>query len=393
MKKDTRPAGVPGAAPVEGARGRLTVYYPNWRTAEDGGVPVGSLPWDRLDGISHAFFKIVPRDGGYAAVSTAPEADLAENGPDAHFAQYAAHAVKHPGTEILLSVGGWTACGRFSEMALTKAGRASFIQSCTDLLRAHPFLSGLDIDWEYPGCARPGGEGDEGNPVRGDDRTNYTLLLSELREALDGTFGPGGRRLTVCACASVRVLAEQDYASLHPYVDRINLMTYDMAGPWDSRTGHHTALYGGTSADTAVRHLRACGVPARKIAIGSPLYGYGWRLSGPCGDPVGRPAESLPGTVPWHRLRLIEADACPAGVPGWHAGFDEGAQAAYLWNDDPSGREYLMYYSYENARSLDAKLRYIRETGLGGLIVWEAHGDGTREGWPMLSRMSEGLRL
>ena len=391
MAEGMHPAGASGPSRKEDTGGALTVYFANWYTAEDSRVPVGSLPWDRLDGISHAFFKIVPKPGGYAVASTDPEADLDEGNPEAHFAQYAKCAGKHPGTEVLLSIGGWTACGRFSEMALTKEGRTSFIRSCMDILLAYPFLSGLDIDWEFPGCARGGGDGDEGNPVRGDDRTNYTRLLAELRGALDGTFGAGNRRLTVCACASVRILSEQDYASLHPYVDRINLMTYDLAGPWDSRTGHHAALYGGMSADTAVGYLRSCGVPERRIAIGCPLYGYGWRLPEPCENPVGRPAQSLPGSVPWHRLRQIEAAAVPMGIPGWHAGFDEQAKAAFLWNDDPSSPDYLVYYSYESVRSLEERIRYIRDMGLGGLIVWEAHGDGVRDGWPMLSRLSAGL--
>ena len=52
-------------------------------------------------------------------------------------------------------------------------------------------------------------------------------------------------------------------------------MTYDLA---ESRiTGHHAPLYGDPSADSAVRYLEKCGVPERKIAIGSPLYSHGWR--------------------------------------------------------------------------------------------------------------------
>ena len=371
----------------------LTVYYPNWNVYSDSQNQVKYLPWDRLGCINHAFWKVVPTGGGFAIASTDPWADTDEYNPKAHFPQYAEYAKKYPDTKILLSIGGWTACGYFSEMALTVESRASFIQSCLDTLDAYPFFSGLDIDWEYPGVARGGGDGDEGNPVKGDDKTNYTLLLKELREALDSHFGKGEKLLTVCAGASLSTLKYQDYAALFPYVDRINLMTYDLAGSWNASTGHHTALYGSGSADTAVKYLQKEGVPASKIAIGTPLYSHGWKMNKLSGSVVGTPAKTFSGEEKtWRILQMLEQAAVPEGTPGWHAGYDENAQAAYLWNDDPASGDYLTFYTYESARSLDAKLTYINVHSLGGLIVWEVHGDSQKLGWPMITQMWEGLQ-
>ncbi len=369
----------------------MTVYFPNWNIRSDSRAQVRCLPWDRLEGVNHAFWKVAPRDGGFALVPIDPWADTDPANLLAHFPQYAECAKRYPNKKILLSIGGWAACGCFSAMALTSASRASFIRSCLETLDAYPLLSGLDIDWEYPGVARPP-QGDEGNPVVGDDKTNYTLFLKELREALDGHFGPGRRMLTVCAGAGLSTLAHQDYAALHPYVDRINLMTYDMAGPWNAQTGHHTALYGRTSADTAVRCLLSQGVPAEKIAIGSPLYSHGWKLKEPAPNPVGAPAKALQAhDLRWCELRLLERAAVPEGVPGWHAGYDAKAEAAWLWNDDPASDDDLTFYTYESADSLNAKLNYIREHRLGGLIVWEVHGDSMEADWPMITQMHQGL--
>lgn len=372
----------------------VTVYFPNWNIYSDQANQVQNLPWDRLDCVNHAFWKVVPQDGGFAIASTDPWADTDPDNPDAHFLQYAACAEKYPGTKILISIGGWTDCGYFSEMALTEESRGSFIRSCVDTLDRYPFLSGLDIDWEYPGVARsPEGESDEGNPVLGDDRTNYTLLLKELRKALDEHFGPGARILTVCAGASPSTMSMQDYASLHPYVDRINLMTYDLAGPWDDITGHHTALYGGNSADEAVRYLLDQGVPAEKIAIGSPLYSHGWIMNGPEQQAVGAAGKGTDGEdLTWRELLLLEQAAVPEGTPGWHAGYNEELEAAWLWNDDPSSDAYLTFLTYESSRSLAAKLNYINEQRLGGLIVWQVHGDDASAGWPMITRMHQGLQ-
>ncbi len=385
--------GCPTSAAAEArTEPRVTVYFPNWSVYSDSRNQVKDLPWGRLDCVNHAFWKIVPQDGGFAIASTDPWADTDPNNLLAHFPQYAEYAEKYPETTILLSIGGWTACGYFSEMALTQESRASFIQSCLDTLERYPFLSGLDIDWEYPGVARAGGDGDEGNPVKGDDKTNYTLLLKELREALDERFGQGGRLLTVCAGSSFSALSKQDYAALYPYVDCVNLMTYDMAGSWNANTGHHTALYGKSSADVSVNYLLAQGVPAGKIAIGSPLYSHGWTLQAPGETVVGATAKSLAeGDLTWRELQLIEEAAGPEGTPGWHMGYDEEAEAAYLWNDDPSSDAYLTFYTYESARSLEAKLAYIGERNLGGLIVWQVHGDSAGKDWPMITRMYRAL--
>ena len=368
----------------------MTVYFPNWNIYSDSRCGVDGLPWERLDCVNHAFWEVVPRESGFAVVSTDPWADTDPDNPAAHFPRYAEYAEKYPGTKILISIGGWTDSGHFSEMALTAESRGSFIRSCLDTLDAWPFLSGLDIDWEYPGVARdPEDENDEGNPVVGDDWTNYTLLLKELRKALDNHFGKGEKILTVCAGASVGYsLCMQDYAALHPYVDRINLMTYDMAGPWEQSTGHHTPLLGENSAETAVNYLLDKGVPAEKIDIGSPLYSHGWKMNEVGQETVGVDAEPLDdGDLEWHDLLALERAAVPKGTPGWHTGYDEQKNAAWLWNDDPESPDCGRFYTYDSTASLQAKLDYINGQGLGGLIVWQVHGDSMDEDWPMITRM------
>ena len=273
-------------------------------------------------------------------------------------------------------------------MCATQSGRSSFIASCVEVLSAYDFFTGIDLDWEYPGVKRTGSGKDEGNPVAGDDKANYTLLLKELRAALDRQFGKGARRLTVCAAASTDILSHQDYAALHPLVDRINLMTYDMTDMTAKATGHHSPLYGKVSADTAVKYLLQCGVPAGKIAIGSPLYSHGWKN-------VGMPAIGASGqgvkdaTRVWNRLKVLEDAAVPMEQKGWHAGYDDAAEAAYLWNDDPQSKDYHVFLTYENRRSLDAKIGYIKDQSLAGLIVWQSGGDDG--GFSMLRHMYRSL--
>lgn len=73
-------------------------------------------------------------------------------------------------------------------MALTSAGRNTFINSCVEFLKKYTFIDGLDLDWEYPGTDRkkdPMDDYDKGCPGGPEDKENYVLLLKELREALD----------------------------------------------------------------------------------------------------------------------------------------------------------------------------------------------------------------
>lgn len=385
--------GVSSSAGKAGEEARMTVYFPNWNVYSNDAAQVKNLPWDRLDCVNHAFWKNAPNGGAFALVSTDPWADTDSANPAAHFAQYKKMAKAHPGVDILLSVGGWTCSGYFSKMCLTKESRASFIGSCVSFLEAYPFFTGLDIDWEYPGVPRKGSGNDEGNPSLGDDKANYTLFLKELRAALDQRFGKSKKRLTVCAAAAADILSHQDYAALVPYVDRINLMTYDMAGIADGCTGHQSALLGEPSADSAVRYLVSQGVPRGKIAIGSPLYSHGWKqVDLSSGDPLGAKGKGFSGgTRLWKSLVKLEKAAVPQGVPGWHTGYDEAAQAAYLWNDDPASGDYRVFLTYENEKSLDAKTKYIRDQGLGGLIVWQSGGDDTEADYPLLTRAYRAL--
>ena len=56
---------------------------------------------------------------------------------------------RNPKLKILVSVGGWTWSGGFSDMALTPQSRKRFIDSAVAFLDRHR-LDGLDVDWEYP---------------------------------------------------------------------------------------------------------------------------------------------------------------------------------------------------------------------------------------------------
>ena len=121
-----------------------------------------------------------------------------------HFAQYEAFSRQYPDVNVMISVGGWTACGYFSEMAYTQEGRAGFIQSCLDLMEEYPWIDGIDLDWEYPGGSNDGerlpeSELDQGCPIWGtkqEDTENFAELVREMRAAFDEKVGQGAKKIT-----------------------------------------------------------------------------------------------------------------------------------------------------------------------------------------------------
>jgi chitinase len=133
---------------------------------------------------------------------------------------------ENPSLTVLVSVGGWTWSGNFSDMALTRKSRNLFIESAVKFVQKYN-LDGLDIDWEYPGMA-----GDN-NRFRPDDRKNYTLLLKELRKRFDREEKSLGRHLvtSIATGASTDFLEHTEMAKVQGYVDTINLMSYDYYVP------------------------------------------------------------------------------------------------------------------------------------------------------------------
>ena len=79
-----------------GGRQKVSVYFPNWNVYDSAYGQVKDLPWDAVDCVYHAFWKIAPSGGGYPIVSTDPYADTDPSNPKAHFPQYAKMSQKYP---------------------------------------------------------------------------------------------------------------------------------------------------------------------------------------------------------------------------------------------------------------------------------------------------------
>jgi chitinase len=270
---------------------------------------------------------------------------------------------KYPRLKILLSLGGWGGCATCSRVFATEKSRQEFAASVKDLCNRFN-TDGIDIDWEFP--AAPGFPGHPWLPA---DRDNFTALLKALRENL----GKDKEVSFLAACFSPYLRQSIDWKNVIPYVDRINLMTYDIIGSKNKLTGHHANLYSTSwqqeSADNAIRYLDSLKIPRNKIAIGVAFYGREF-----INVPAINNGLHQPGSFKrFITLNSIRKNYTSANGYGYY--WDEEAQAPWLYN--PSRKSYI---TYDDARSAAAKSKYAKEKGLNGIMFWELRQDLPNKG-------------
>jgi chitinase len=347
---------------------RVIGYYSSWSIYSTAYL-VTDIPAAQLTHINYAFINI-SEDG--ECVLGDPWADTEfpypgddTNGDRLHgnFRQLQLLKEAHPHLQTLISVGGWTWSGRFSDVALTADSRAKFARSCVAMMLDYGF-DGIDVDWEYPG-----GGGLEGNTARPEDRDNFTLLLAELRAQLDAQGEQDGRAyLLTIAVPAGNQYRQMDLAAIHPLLDWMNLMAYDFNGGWSDRTGFNAPLYtevGQPSADASVQAYLEAGVPPDKLVLGVPFYGRGWTGVPATNDGLGQPFTGLPGEQGALNYRTL-VDTFPNGTRYW----SEESQVPWLYD-----AETQTMFSYDDAESLASKAAYVREHGLGGMMIWELRAD------------------
>ena len=252
-------------------------------------------------------------------------------GNEPRFAQIVELKKVNPNLKVLLSVGGWGA-GGFSEMASDASRRESFAKDCARIVKEYG-IDGIDIDWEYPGSDMAGITASE------DDTANFTLLMRDLRKAIGHD-----KLLTLASSASGEYI---DFRAIMPYMDFINLMTYDMGNAPQHQAGlYNSPNTGRLTCDSSVKAHMAAGVPANKIVLGLPFYGRG---------PVGQHGADYRNIVVPENCTVV---------------WDSIAMVPYI--ADSTG---TMVFGFDNPQSLKGKCEYVGKHNLRGTMYWDYNGD------------------
>lgn len=288
---------------------------------------------------------------------------------------------RNPEIKIMIACGGWGADG-FSEMASSEKSRQKFINSTLQFIEAYQ-LDGLDIDWEYPGIPAAGTKSSV------NDKTNFTLLMKELRENLDRLNRP--MTLTFASAGWKPYYKNIDLHDVMKYVDYMNIMTYDQVTDGSPYTAHHTALgwinkrdiigtpagtavyaqnkdYEPSSAEMIITYCIEQGVKPEQIIIGGAFYGRAWQGVPPALNGLYQPnngAYRSAGSYSTIRENFENKN-------GYIRYWDSIAKAPYLYSAKDS-----IFISYDDPKSVALKTKYAIDNTLGGIMFWQLGGDTT----------------
>ena len=231
--------------------------------------------------------------------------------------------------------------GRFSsaraETLLGSAPRQETLLGQIKEILKEKGYGGLDVDFEY---------------IRPELGAAYAAFVDRLRRELN----PLGYSVLVALApktfAGQRGLLYEahDYAALGRAANGVLLMTYE----WGYTAGPPMAVAPLDKVRQVVDYALT-EIPAEKLFLGVPVYGYDWPL--PFREGVTR-GESV---SPQEALALARRH-------GAEIRYDETAQAPWFRYTAAGGREHEVWF--EDARSSYAKFRLAAEKGLQGVGLW-----------------------
>lgn len=242
------------------------------------------------------------------------------------------------------------------------------------LLTATPELSGIHLDIEVF------------QPVALAARDGFTTFVARLAERMDAV----DPRLSL----SVFTLAfddddAYDERTLAELADYVVVQGYDYHSLAEPNAGPLAAVdgWGRLNWTHVVDRFEALGVPARKIVMAVPMYGYEWpTVSEEAGAATRGVGLAAPLTAP------------PDVLPELPRARDQAERHGTL-RDDMSGSPYYVFRDaegwrqgwFEDAGSLAAKYELVRRRGLGGVAIFPlAYGD--EEHWAALRAAFSGTR-
>lgn len=263
---------------------------------------------------------------------------------------------RYPHLKILISLEG--RASSFADDARPENRRA-FVASCVDRFLRGNFAPGIhepgifdgfDIDWEYPHEA---------------DAANYRALLEEFRRQMNAVRP--GTRLSIAVGPAPGMMPDTDFRSIARLVDQVGVMNYDYTGPWSATTGFLAPLFASASDDEetgSIAHsmakYRAAGVPARKLLMGLPFYGYSWTAVNAANNGLFQSGRAVRGDRPYRYIRTLGGQFSSYRDPVSHA----------PWLFDGT-----TFWTCEDPVSVRYKASYAARERLGGVMIWELSED------------------
>lgn len=263
------------------------------------------------------------------------------------------------GSVPLLHLSSMTEDGQFSNqrsgMILSDpALQKTLIQEVTAMVDRRGYR-GVDVDFEF---------------VLPEQRQAYVDFVAAMREAM------APRGYPVLVALAPKTYAQQpgllyeahDYRGLGAAADFVLLMTYE----WGYTYGPPMAV-APLPQVRAVLDYAVTEIPASKIFLGIPNYGYDWPLPFRQGETKAR--------------SISNQEAVTIAVNyGAEIQFDWEAQTPFFYYTAGDGQQHMVWF--EDGRSMEAKLRLVAEYGFHGAGYWNLMRPFP-QGWTVLDGLYE----
>lgn len=250
-------------------------------------------------------------------------------------------AAKNYGVAPILTLTPFGPDGRFSNYLISQVvnnetAKQQLIENLTAQIVERGF-EGVDIDFEY---------------ILPEDRVSFADFVLDVRTAVNALGYPVSVALAPkTSDTQTGLLYEgKDYGLLGEAADYVLLMTYE----WGYTYGPAMAVAPINKVRQVVEYALTK-IPAEKIHLGIPNYGYDWTLP------------YVQGTSKATTIGNVEAVQI-AIARGAEIQFDETAQSPYF-NYVLDGQTHEVWF--EDVRSLTAKFDLVKEYQLRGMSYWQ----------------------
>ena len=279
----------------------------------------------------------------------------------------------HPQLKIMVSIGGWGGCAPCSELFASAAHRNMIAKTTVELFKQYG-IDGLDLDWEYPAI-----EGYPGHKFDSTDKNNFTELVKALRKEMGNKY-----LISFAAGGFISYLERSiDWNAVMPYIDFVNLMTYDLVGGYSMVTGHHTPLAdympGQESVQKCAKWLLNKKVWSNKLVIGAAFYARVWENVDSTNNGLYQSGKFLRG-VSYKDFSTYFTDSLK-----YKYYWDNKAKAPFQYSQQKK-----LFATFDDERSIGEKAKFVREKKLGGIMFWQLMDDKPAGG--LVDAIKKGLQ-
>ncbi|MCX6816845.1 MAG: glycosyl hydrolase family 18 protein [Candidatus Beckwithbacteria bacterium] len=243
-------------------------------------------------------------------------------------------------------------------LADPEASAKNLVEAVTPIMENYGFTD-LNLDIEQTQDASPAA------------RVKFTRFVQAVKSNLDPKKVKS-LSIDITAFAFVKETNLSDPAILASLVDKVILMAYDyhyigsyVTGPVAPGEGAGVVSEFDTQAavEAALKIM-----PAKKLILGIPLYGYGWEAIGN----VPRSA-IIPGTG--FIISNVRAETLLADCATCSAQFDQIDKESHFIYEDQTTKTYYQIF-YPDKAAIQYKTELAKQNSLGGIALWALGYEG-----------------